>query len=150
MRSHGQCRNRVRTPEYQSWICMKTRCLNPNSAAYRIYGARGIGIDPSWMDFAIFLRDMGKRPSLDYSLERIDNSKGYGPTNCKWATRMEQGANRRTNHFITFNGLTLMLNDWARKTGIHRRTISSRLKMGWPTEIALSLKPSFANNISDL
>ena len=147
---HGHRKGRAFSLEYESWTCMKTRCLNPNCAAYRIYGGRGIGIVPAWMDFKNFLKDMGSRPSKAHSLERIDNFKGYGPDNCKWATRKEQGANRRTNRLITLDGTTLTLNDWGRKTGIHRRTISSRLEMGWPVEIALSLKPSFANNISEL
>lgn len=147
---HGHRKDRAFSLEYESWTCMKTRCLNPNCAAYRIYGGRGIGIDPSWMDFKNFLKDMGKRPSKAYSLERKDNSKGYSADNCKWATCKEQGANRRTNHFVTSNGATLTLNEWSRLTGIHRRTISSRLKMGWPVVLALTVIPDFGNDVTKL
>lgn len=147
---HGHRKGTLFSPEYESWACMKTRCLNPNCAAYRIYGGRGIQIDPLWMDFKNFLKDMGKRPSKAHSLERKDNSKGYTAENCKWATRLEQSANRRTNRFISFQGITLMLKDWAIRTGIHRRTISSRIQLGWPIELALTVKPDFGNDLKKL
>lgn len=147
---HGHRSKRMFSLEYESWTCMKTRCLNPNCAAYALYGGRGIGIDPSWMDFKNFLKDMGNRPNKSYSLERIDNSKGYCASNCKWATRQEQNANKRTNRFISFRGITLMLKDWAVRTGIHRRTISSRIHLGWPLELALTVKPDFGNDVKKL
>ncbi len=62
---------------YSSWMNMRTRCLNPNCKCYPEYGGRGITIDPSWNSFEQFLRDMGERPSLKYSIERINNDLGY-------------------------------------------------------------------------
>ncbi len=84
-----------RTSEYKIWVAMRQRCINPNQAAYENYGGRGISVCERWHDFTNFYVDMGKRPSTKYSVERIDNHKGYNPENCKWATRTEQSINQR-------------------------------------------------------
>ena len=89
--THG----RARTPEYESWLHMRKRCLKPGSERYRYYGERGITICAEWDDFATFYRDMGPRPSLKYSLDRIDVNGNYEPSNCRWADPATQRNNRR-------------------------------------------------------
>ena len=80
---------------YHIWISMRERCNNPNAKQYKDYGGRGIKICKEWDDVEIFCQDMGERPSIRHSLDRIDNDKGYCKENCRWATYEQQAANRR-------------------------------------------------------
>jgi hypothetical protein len=84
-----------------------------------------------------FLADMGERPA-GTSIERIDNNGDYEPNNCKWATRKEQGNNKRSNRRIEFNGETLTLSQWSRKIGVKPATLGFRLRSGWPMSRAMS------------
>lgn len=89
--SHGLSK----TPTYRIWAAMVSRCHNPNHYGYAMYGGRGIAVCDRWRhDFLAFLSDMGERPQ-GLSIDRIDNSKGYEPGNCRWATSKEQGQNTR-------------------------------------------------------
>jgi len=90
----------VGTEEYGIWEGVKDRCLNSNNRAYSRYGGRGITISKEWLDYAVFIQDIGKRPSKDYSIDRIDNNLGYQNGNCKWSTRIEQNRNKRNNVII--------------------------------------------------
>lgn len=81
---------------------------------------------------------MGQPPSPKHTLERIDNDGWYKPSNCRWATMIEQQNNRRGNRRIAWMGETLTLMQWARRTGINRRTLAARLNKGWPLDKAFA------------
>jgi len=125
---------------YKAWLSMRQRCCNPNNPHYKNYGGRGITIDPCWDTFDQFLADMGQSPD-GMSIERIDNEKGYGPDNCKWASRLEQGRNTRKCRVITHGGKTQTLSEWADEYGINRQTLGKRLDNGWDMERALTQSP---------
>lgn len=80
---------------YRSWEAMKYRRDVETSRQYPDYGGRGISYDPRWSSYDVFISDMGVRPSVLHTLDRIDNDKGYNKNNCRWATKQEQAFNRR-------------------------------------------------------
>lgn len=131
---HGHTANDVgpyrTTPEYRSWRSMRNRCLKFSAEHASYYG---LPIDPRWDDFSNFVADMGRRPSPSHTLDRIDGSKGYGPNNCRWATKREQAQNRRTN---VFPGTSVELA--ATEAGVPVDTVRSRLRRGHTPAAALS------------
>lgn len=119
--------------------------MNVSHPDYKNYGGRGITICIEWVEsYETFLSNMGRCQS-GCSLERIDNNKGYSPENCKWGTLEEQNNNRRSNVFITHNGITMTISQWARRVGIKKITLWQRIKdSGWSIEKALTT-PVYAN-----
>jgi hypothetical protein len=87
-------------PEYAVWSTMHARCRNPNNKRWEHYGGRGIKVCKRWSKFENFIADMGQRPNAAYSLERINNNRGYSPKNCEWATAEKQSRNRRKRRWF--------------------------------------------------
>lgn len=140
--THGNSRVGKMTAEYICWRQMRIRCHKSSDKSFADYGGRGISVCPQWREsFSQFLADMGPRPSSDHSIERIDNSGNYKPSNCRWATRLEQCRNRRSNKMLTHNGKTQCMKDWAKELGVRIQLLHSRLKRGWSVADTLS-KPS--------
>jgi hypothetical protein len=119
-------------PEYMSWKGIKGRCLVRGDHNYRKYGAKGVTVCDRWRDsFENFLADMGPKPGPGYSVDRIDNKKGYEPGNCRWATHEEQNNNRgKFNRVVTAFGRTKTMSEWSRETGVKVGTIWWRLESG--------------------
>ena len=130
------------TPEYYSFNHIKGRILNPKNISYRDYGGTNLTIDSHYTGksgFQNFLKDVGRKPTKNMSIERIDNSKGYVRGNLRWATDKEQSRNRRSNHLITFRGKTKILTEWAEEFGIKQKTLLQRInEYKWSTKKALT------------
>lgn len=126
--------------EYKIWLSMKNRCQNPKHIHYHRYGGRGISVCFTWQySFESFLRDMGEAPSLNHTLNRIDNDGSYTPENCCWATRKEQSNNRCDTKFYTYKGKTKSRVQWSEELNIHPDTLRNRIdRSGWTIEKAFT------------
>ena len=91
--AHGLTSHRF----YKTWVGMLHRCNNPKIKAYKNYGGRGITVCEEWLDVRNFVDWAEKTyPNIEgYTLDRIDNDKGYSPENCRWVDRATQGLNQR-------------------------------------------------------
>lgn len=149
-RRHNESPSAVRppSPEYRTWIGMKLRCLNVNRQDYPRYGGRGISICERWeKSYEQFLADMGRRPTPQYSLDRIDTNGMYEPGNCQWATRSQQSRNRRDRNLVVINGESRLLCDWSSLCGLSVRTLWNRIHvLGWSPEKAISAPPRTYGN----
>jgi hypothetical protein len=126
-------------PEYVVWKSMLQRCYHPKSKRYARWGGRGIKVCQRWREsFLAFLEDMGPRPTPAHQIDRKNNDGHYEPTNCRWATRLEQARNQSTNRVIEFNGESMILKDWAERIGIKSVTLAYRLNRGWSVEDAMT------------
>lgn len=141
--THGATKHGVRKDSHEYWIwnMIVQRCTNPKVKNWHDYGGRGITVCDRWRVYENFMADMGKRPTTGHSVERKDNSDGYRPGNCYWATRHEQARNKRNNHILELFGRKQHLAGWAREYGIDHTLIISRLKRGWDALSAVTIKP---------
>lgn len=150
----SQCANKNHThsdsksPTYKTHRAMMRRCYDKNNISYPLYGARGVSVCDRWRgveNYPNFKADMGERP-VGKTLDRYPNSSGnYEPGNCRWATPAEQARNFSTNHWITANGETLVVTDWARRIGVTPTTILDRIKRGRSEEEAVTMPKDVRN-----
>lgn len=130
-KTHGK----TRSPEFRTWMGMKSRCLYPSFQNFHLYGGRGITVCDRWMhSFANFLADMGKKPTPLHSIDRIDPNGNYELGNCKWSTQIEQANNKRNSRPLTFKGVTKNLTSWAGELGLSMSTFAGRIERGWPED----------------
>lgn len=131
------------TKLYSVWASMRKRCNSEKDDSYKHYGGRGIKVCDAWNnsfeEFYKWSMENGYKEGL--SIDRIDVNGDYYPENCRWATWIEQANNTRKNKFLTFNGETYTMAEWARITGIPEGVIQLRLsRLGWSVERALTEK----------
>lgn len=119
-----------------SWMAMVDRCLREKNIEYHRYGGSGVTVCERWLDFAVFLEDMGDRPP-GMTLDRFPDREGnYEPGNCRWATPHEQGVNRGTTRLTEAGVLEIhgrhehgeRNSSIARKMGLSRSYVGAILK----------------------
>lgn len=121
-----------RTKEYFTWQEIRARCYRETHKLFKDYGGRGIKVCERWNDFENFLHDMGDAPSGHrISIDRVNNDGDYKPSNCRWATSVIQNNNKRTNVFVSVDGVLKTLAQWAIDFGINKQTVYSRIRRGW-------------------
>ena len=134
---HGCSKTRL----YKIWGKMKGRVLNPKDHKYSIYGGRGISMCDEWINsFESFEKwSMSNGYREDLSIDRIDVNGNYEPSNCRWIKLEEQAKNRRSNKFLTMNGVTKIASDWGKQYGIAGSLILQRIRCGWSVEDAITI-----------
>ena len=127
--------------EYTSWRSMRARCEDPKHDSFADYGGRGITVCERWKtSFEAFLEDMGRKPTRQHTLDRIDADGPYAPHNCRWATPTEQNRNKRYNFHVTVRGITMTLTEAIAYLGgtVIYQTVLGRIRRGWDVEIAIT------------
>ena len=144
--THGGSHTRL----YSIWKSMKSRCYCPNWKPYSLYGARGITVCDEWKDYNNFKQwAMSNGYTDELTLERNDVNGNYCPNNCKWVTMNEQSNNKRSSHFLTYNGMTKTIAQGADSLCINYVTLHSRInKLVLSVEDALVIK-SYMNSSSE-
>lgn len=138
---HGNSSGGNRTPEYNAWNAMISRCTNKHSRCFHRYGGRGIKVCSRWLGpdgFRNFLADMGKRPAVGWSIDRKNNNKDYDPSNCQWAPPVVQARNRGNSVFLTLGNTKKHVIEWAEELGIPASILRWRHSMGWSNEKVLT------------
>jgi hypothetical protein len=131
--------NGNRSKLYHVWDSMKQRCNNPNNKSYMDYGGKGVKVCSDWNDYKTFYDwaiSNGYQEGL--TIERINNTEGYKPSNCKWIKKSMQASNRRNNHYLSFRGKKMTVTEWGNELGINPKNILTRLRRGWSVERALT------------
>ena len=144
---HGMSYSRL----YRTWESMRDRCSRENQKGYVNYGGRGISVCPEWRDSfeAFYEWAMATGYRDDLTLDRIEVNGNYEPSNCRWIKNKDQQNNRRNNRFLTFNGKTQTIAQWAEEIGVEWWVIYDRLKNGWSIERTLTEPLHVKNSQTD-
>lgn len=134
--THGKTQTRL----YRIWSNMCNRCSNKNNPVWRRYGERGITVCDDWKTFENFRKWAVENNYTDIlTIDRIDNNKGYNPSNCRWADNFVQSNNKRNNHMIEYRGEIKTLSEWAKCLNIPYKTLHRRIVgLGWKIERAFN------------
>ena len=126
---HGDSYKRL----YKIYRGMLSRCYNTNQETYKRYWGRGITVCDEWHDYNVFKEwALSNGYTDELTIDRIDNSKGYSPDNCRWIPREEQAANQTTNRVITIDGVSRTMSDWCRIYNISKSAVWHRIcDYGW-------------------
>ena len=134
--SHKKKNTRI----YNIWTNIKTRCYNKNRKNFYNYGGRGITVCDEWKkDFMSFYNwAMANGYNDTLTIDRIDVNGNYEPSNCRWVDIYAQANNKRTNHFLTYNGNTHTLAEWARIYNINYKLFHKKISQGKTMDYIIS------------
>ena len=140
--THGKTKEK----SYKTWLLVKRRCYNKKDIDYPYYGGRGIKLAGEWEKnpgaFCEYVENLPRYSENGTTIDRINPNKNYEPGNLRWLTIQEQQSNKRNNIFLTFDGRTMTLTDWAKETGISQPTLTRRKQAGWSVEQMLTIPPN--------
>lgn len=136
---HGHTSGGKLSHEWSSWRAMINRCYDHTSSAWLRYGAIGISVCDMWRGkdgFINFLKDMGDKPTPSHTIDRIDGTKHYCKENCRWATKITQNNNQKSNRKVRWGEKTYNISQLMRKLNIYTTSgvYYSRLDRGWSVE----------------
>lgn len=126
---------------YETWKNMKRRCKDINNKRYSFYGGKGVVICKEWENDYLSFRNWAMSHGYDgkLTIDRIDNGGDYTPENCRWATGKEQQNNTSRNHWITCNGETHTVSEWADVFGVTYGAFLRRIKKGLNIDFVINL-----------
>lgn len=134
---HGEASSHQISPECKAFYNAYRRCNDPNIKNFQHYGGRGIQF--RYESFEQFLQDVGRKPTPQHQLDRINNDGNYEPLNCKWSTPQEQALNRRSNVYLTRQDRTMTIQEWAIELNMSPLLIRQRyVRDGQCAECSLS------------
>lgn len=147
-------RRESKTKFYKRYWHIRARCTFEWDKDYKNYGAKGIKF--LWNSYDEFKNDMyesylehvKKHGDENTSIDRINSNGHYCKENCRWATLEVQSKNKKTSRYITHNGETMIIADWAKRIGCSRQALRYRLENGVPIEKALSTPFKHSNKFN--
>ena len=133
----------TRTKLYAVYRTMRARCEKPKDSHYKYYGGKGIKVCDEWKEnfktFHDWAISNGYKEGM--TIDRIDINKNYEPSNCRWVDMIVQANNKSNNNFITYNGETHTIAEWASIKDLTYATLYQRImKHKWTIERALTTK----------
>ena len=143
--THGLSTTRI----YKIYLGIKKRCYNKNYREFHLYGGRGIKVCQEWLDdfMSFYIWSGANGYKDDLTIDRIDVNGNYESTNCRWITQAEQNLNTRKNHYITYNGITMSMKQWAEKCNLSYSTLQHRIYRNWNVEKALLTPQRIIGNL---
>lgn len=134
--THGGRHERL----YHIWHGMKQRCERKGNNDYHNYGGRGISVCKEWRnDYSAFKEwALSNGYTDELTIERKNVDGNYCPENCAWISSKAQARNRRTSHWVEYNGERHIVTEWAEIYGVEACALYNRLRLGWSMEKAIS------------